>query len=67
MSCTPKASTPITFSFPPAAPPCPLPARPSKQGAHFIKMRGNELFKVAVRSLEDVSRQVLRKAGLDAG
>jgi 3-oxoacyl-[acyl-carrier-protein] synthase-3 len=27
-------------------------------------MRGNELFKVAVRSLEDVSRQVLKKAGL---
>ncbi len=35
-----------------------------EQGAHFIKMRGNELFKVAVRSLEDVSRQVLKKAGL---
>jgi 3-oxoacyl-[acyl-carrier-protein] synthase III len=26
---------------------------------HYIKMRGNELFKVAVRSLEDVSRRVL--------
>ena len=37
-----------------------------EQGAHFIKMRGNELFKVAVRSLEDVSRQVLKKAGLRA-
>ena len=35
-----------------------------EQGAHFIKMRGNELFKVAVRSLEDVSRQVLKNAGL---
>jgi len=35
-----------------------------EQGAHFIKMRGNELFKVAVRSLDDVSRQVLRDAGL---
>jgi 3-oxoacyl-[acyl-carrier-protein] synthase-3 len=35
-----------------------------EQGEHFIKMRGNELFKVAVRSLEDVSRQVLKKAGL---
>jgi len=34
-----------------------------EQGAHYIKMRGNELFKVAVRSLEDVSRQVLLKAG----
>jgi len=30
-----------------------------REGRHFIKMRGNELFKVAVRSMEDVSRQVL--------
>ncbi len=29
---------------------------------HYIKMRGNELFKVAVRSLEDVSRRVLAEA-----
>jgi 3-oxoacyl-[acyl-carrier-protein] synthase-3 len=35
-----------------------------EQGSHFIKMRGNELFKVAVRSLEEVSRHVLEKAGL---
>jgi 3-oxoacyl-[acyl-carrier-protein] synthase-3 len=33
-------------------------------GEHYIKMRGNELFKVAVRSLEDVSRRVLEKAHL---
>jgi 3-oxoacyl-[acyl-carrier-protein] synthase III len=32
-------------------------------GAHYIKMRGNELFKVAVRSLEDVSRRVLEQGG----
>jgi 3-oxoacyl-[acyl-carrier-protein] synthase-3 len=31
---------------------------------HYIKMRGNELFKVAVRSLEEVSRQVLEEANL---
>ena len=37
-----------------------------EQGAHYIKMRGNELFKVAVRSMEDVSRQVLKKAGATA-
>jgi 3-oxoacyl-[acyl-carrier-protein] synthase-3 len=36
------------------------------RGDHFIKMRGNELFKVAVRSLEEVSRQVLKKAGVTA-
>ncbi|MGH9397543.1 MAG: beta-ketoacyl-ACP synthase III [Terriglobia bacterium] len=33
---------------------------------HYIKMRGNELFKVAVRSLEEVSRRVLDQAGLRA-
>jgi 3-oxoacyl-[acyl-carrier-protein] synthase-3 len=37
-----------------------------KQGGHYIKMRGNELFKVAVRSLEEVSRHVLEKAGARA-
>jgi 3-oxoacyl-[acyl-carrier-protein] synthase-3 len=35
-----------------------------REGAHYIKMRGNELFKVAVRSLEEVSRRVLEKAGV---
>jgi 3-oxoacyl-[acyl-carrier-protein] synthase-3 len=29
---------------------------------HYIKMRGNELFKVAVRNMEEVSRRVLAKA-----
>jgi len=32
------------------------------RGDHYIKMRGNELFKVAVRNMEEVSRQVLEKA-----
>lgn len=32
---------------------------------HYIKMRGNELFKVAVRSMEDVSRRVLQEAGVE--
>jgi 3-oxoacyl-[acyl-carrier-protein] synthase-3 len=35
-----------------------------EDGSHFIKMRGNELFKVAVRSLEEVSRKVLTDANL---
>ena len=34
------------------------------QGLHFIKMKGNETFKIAVRSIEDVSREVLATAGL---
>ncbi len=33
-----------------------------RAGEHYIKMRGNELFKVAVRSLEEVSRRVLEQA-----
>jgi 3-oxoacyl-[acyl-carrier-protein] synthase-3 len=35
-------------------------------GLHFYKMRGNELFKVAVRSMTDVSREVLEEAGYKA-
>lgn len=31
---------------------------------HYIRMKGNETFKIAVRSIEDVSREVLRMAGL---
>jgi 3-oxoacyl-[acyl-carrier-protein] synthase-3 len=37
-----------------------------QQGGHYIKMRGNELFKVAVRSMEEVSRRVLEKAQVSA-
>jgi 3-oxoacyl-[acyl-carrier-protein] synthase III len=33
-------------------------------GDHFFKMRGNELFKVAVRSMAEISRDVLESAGL---
>jgi 3-oxoacyl-[acyl-carrier-protein] synthase-3 len=44
----------------------PASSKTVEEGAHYIKMRGNELFKVAVRSLEDVSRQVLKRAGLTA-
>jgi 3-oxoacyl-[acyl-carrier-protein] synthase-3 len=32
-------------------------------GDHFFKMRGNELFKVAVRSMAEISREVLERAG----
>jgi 3-oxoacyl-[acyl-carrier-protein] synthase III len=34
---------------------------------HYIKMRGNELFKVAVRSLEEVSRRVMEQANVQPG
>ncbi len=33
-------------------------------GDHFFKMKGNELFKVAVRSMADISKEVLQEAGL---
>jgi 3-oxoacyl-[acyl-carrier-protein] synthase III len=32
-------------------------------GDHYFKMRGNELFKVAVRSMAEISRAVLEEAG----
>jgi 3-oxoacyl-[acyl-carrier-protein] synthase-3 len=32
-------------------------------GQHYFKMKGNELFKVAVRSMTEVSREVLSEAG----
>lgn len=35
-------------------------------GDHYFKMKGNELFKVAVRSMTDVSKEVLEEAGLTA-
>jgi 3-oxoacyl-[acyl-carrier-protein] synthase-3 len=35
-------------------------------GEHFFKMKGNELFKVAVRSMTEISRQVLEEAGQTA-
>jgi 3-oxoacyl-[acyl-carrier-protein] synthase-3 len=33
-------------------------------GDHFFKMKGNELFKVAVRSMAEISREVLEQAGV---
>jgi 3-oxoacyl-[acyl-carrier-protein] synthase III len=34
------------------------------RGDHFFKMRGNEVFKVAVRSMAEIAREVLCEAGL---
>jgi 3-oxoacyl-[acyl-carrier-protein] synthase-3 len=34
------------------------------QRLHYIRMRGNETFKMAVRSIEEVCREVLDAAGL---
>ena len=35
-------------------------------GDHFFKMKGNELFKVAVRSMAEISREVLERAGVQS-
>ena len=35
-------------------------------GEHYFKMRGNELFKVAVRSMASISKEMLEKAGYTA-
>ncbi|HVF54759.1 MAG TPA: beta-ketoacyl-ACP synthase III [Pyrinomonadaceae bacterium] len=44
----------------------PTTAETIASGQHFYKMRGNELFKVAVRSMAEVSREVLEEAGYKA-
>ena len=37
-----------------------------REGMHYIKMKGNETFKIAVRSIEEVSREVITASGLSA-
>src|SRR6185295_7063195 len=44
----------------------PATAETLAAGDHFFKMKGNELFKVAVRSMAEISREVLEEAGLTA-
>src|SRR5512132_43328 len=44
----------------------PATAETLAAGDHFFKMKGNELFKVAVRSMTDISREVLEEAGVAA-
>jgi 3-oxoacyl-[acyl-carrier-protein] synthase III len=44
----------------------PASERTVREGLHFIRMKGNETFKIAVRSIEEVSREVLTASGLTA-
>jgi 3-oxoacyl-[acyl-carrier-protein] synthase-3 len=37
-----------------------------RERQHFIRMKGNETFKIAVRSIEEVSREVIIASGLSA-
>jgi 3-oxoacyl-[acyl-carrier-protein] synthase-3 len=43
---------------------CPATAATIASGAHFIRMRGNEVFRFAVRCMAQASREALRKARL---
>ena len=44
----------------------PTTAETVRNNEHFIRMKGNETFKIAVRSIEEVSREVLAREGLTA-
>ena len=45
----------------------PISEKVLRERTHFVKMNGREVFKVAVRSLEDVSREVLAAEKLTPG
>ncbi len=45
----------------------PTSERTLRERRHFIRMKGNETFKMAVRSMEETSREVLDAAGLTPG
>jgi 3-oxoacyl-[acyl-carrier-protein] synthase III len=45
----------------------PPTAETVRSGLHFIRMKGNETFKIAVRSIEEVCREVLKAAGVAPG
>jgi 3-oxoacyl-[acyl-carrier-protein] synthase III len=42
----------------------PASAKTVEERLHFIKMRGNELFKIAVNAMADAAKQALAQAGL---
>lgn len=44
----------------------PTTAETVRNNEHVIRMKGNETFKIAVRSIEEVSREVLAREGLKA-
>lgn len=44
----------------------PASAETVRNRMHYIRMKGNETFKLAVRSIENVSREVLEMSGLTA-
>jgi 3-oxoacyl-[acyl-carrier-protein] synthase-3 len=45
---------------------CPASAETVAAGGHFIKMKGKEVFKIAVRAMEEAARDILEQHGLAA-
>lgn len=45
---------------------CPASQQTIEQGAHFLKMRGRDLFKVVVRVVNTLCRDILERNGLEA-
>jgi 3-oxoacyl-[acyl-carrier-protein] synthase III len=45
----------------------PATAETVRRNEHTITMNGKEVFKIAVRSMEEISRQALAEAGIDIG
>src|SRR6185312_10916628 len=44
----------------------PASARTVAEGGHFLKMKGKEVFKIAVRAMEEAAREILEQQGVDA-
>ncbi|HEX3729273.1 MAG TPA: beta-ketoacyl-ACP synthase III [Opitutaceae bacterium] len=44
----------------------PASARTVAEGGHFLKMKGKEIFKIAVRAMEEAARDILEQQGVDA-
>jgi 3-oxoacyl-[acyl-carrier-protein] synthase-3 len=45
---------------------CPASAETVSAGGHFIRMKGKEVFKIAVRAMEEAARDILEQHGLAA-
>ena len=64
-SCTPTVRCGNCSTCPEEDPRIRLRTRPWIRRMHYIKMAGNQLFKVAVRALADVSQEALKFNGLE--
>jgi 3-oxoacyl-[acyl-carrier-protein] synthase-3 len=60
-------SNPSLLCLPGGGSACPASADSIAAGQHFLKMNGREIFKVAVRAMEQCSREILQRCGHTAG